>query len=173
MTEACREVEVLVSLGAAGALEGADAAALEAHLHSCPACRAEKERLAGLLGMARLPPPDAQEAAALSDLSSPLLGELRRRERRGQVLRRLLTGGAVAAAVALAILAPALLRSHGPSLKPGPEVASAPVAAAPQSWEEPDMTTLWDESAVLDYSSSSSDGGVADAVYAAYDSSDT
>ena len=170
MTDACRELEVLLSLSAAGALEGADAARLEAHLEGCPACRAEREKLAELLGLARLPPPGAEEAALLSDLPSPMLRELRRRERRGQLLRRALAGGAVAAAVALAILAPALLRSRGPTLPPA---AVASTSAAAPTWEEPDVTTLWDESAMVDYGSSSSDAGTADAVYAAYDWSDS
>jgi len=170
MTDACREVEERLSLSAAGALEGAEAAALEAHLKECPACRAERERLAELLGLARLPPPDAEEEALLSDLSSPMLRELRRRERRVQILRRTLAGGAVAAGVALAILAPALLRSRGPALQPA---AVAPSSAAGQAWEEPDMTALWDESAMVDYGSSSSDAGAADAVYAVYDGNDS
>jgi anti-sigma factor RsiW len=158
MTDACREVEVLLSLGAAGALEGADAARLEAHLQGCPACRAERDQLVELLGLARLPPPGAEESAMLADLSSPMLQALRRRERRGMVLRRALAGGAVAAAVALALLAPALLRSRGPSLQPA--VAGGAVQVASAAWEEPDMTTLWNESAVLDYGSGSSDGGL-------------
>jgi len=174
MTNACREVEVLLSLSAADALEGAEAATLEAHLLGCPDCRTERERLLELLGQARIPPPDAAESLVLSDLSGPMLRELRRRERRSLFARRTLTGGVVAAAVALALLAPALLRDHAPTLQ---EVASRGVeqadAVTAATWEEPDPTALWSESAVLDLSSSSADGAtLTDAVFTAYDASD-
>jgi anti-sigma factor RsiW len=167
VTPACREVEVLISLGASGALEGAEAARLDAHLEGCPACRAAKESMGALLDLARLPPPSSAESLALADLPARTLRELRRRERRSLVVRRTLAGGAVAAAVALALLAPALLRSRGPALQPAAPVVEVASAA---TWEEPDMTTLWEESAVLDLGSSGADDAtVTDAVLAAYD----
>jgi anti-sigma factor RsiW len=169
VTPACREIEVLLSLAAAGALEGAEAARVDAHLEGCPACRAEKDSLGSLLDLARLPPPSAAESLVLADLPARTLRDLRHRQRRGLVARRTLTGAAVAAAAVLALLAPALLRSHGPVLeaRPAAEVASA------ATWEEPDMTALWNASAVLDVSSSDADdGSLSDAVLAAYDVGD-
>ncbi len=43
MKPGCRDLEVLRSLGAAGALDGDEAARLAVHLEACPDCRAAEE----------------------------------------------------------------------------------------------------------------------------------
>lgn len=171
MNAECRELEVLLSLhaaGAAGELEPAEAAALERHLEGCPGCREALERSRAVLGMARLPAPEPGETLALADLPVRALSALRRRDRRRRLVRGIaagLAGMAVAAALVLALLAPALFRSRTPADAAGVELASARAA----TWEVPDMDTLWSESAVLDDGSASSQDGWTDAVLAAYD----
>jgi len=165
----CRELEVLVSLRAAGAeLAAPDAARLDAHLERCPACRSALERSRELLDLVRLPAPDASENLVLADLPSRALAELRRRDRRRGLARRVVAaaaGMAVAAGVALALLSPAL-RGRAPELA----AAGRPPKATQVAWQEPDMDALWKASAIVDYGTgSSADSSVTDAVLAAYD----
>lgn len=173
MNPGCREVEVLVSLRAGGAeLSAPEAARLDGHLEGCAACRRALDEGRELLELVRLPPPDAAESLVLKDLPSRALTELRRRERRRGLLRRTmaLAGGmAVAAGVALALLSPAMFRG---SLPPGPAGTGATVVAQ-AGWQEPDMDSLWTESAVVDEVSGSSSGSsMTDAVLTAYDAGD-
>jgi anti-sigma factor RsiW len=167
VTAICSALEPLLSLHASGALEAEEADRLDAHLESCPTCRQELARARELLDLVRLPALSASESLALADLPSRTLGALQRRERRRGLGRRLMVGGAVAAALVLALLAPAFLRTHTPRLDAATVEAAATTATA---WEAPDPSALWNESAVLDlYPTSSQDGTVTDAALAAYD----
>lgn len=148
----CNELDLLLSLRAAGALEPAEAATVDAHLAGCARCRAEADALARVLDLARLPPPSEAERRAAADLPARTVAALRRDRGRQVDLRRsrwfqVTAAVAVAAAVLLAFLAPALL-GRSPSLPPGDAGAGVPVAA--QSWEAPDLDTLWEETEVLD-----------------------
>lgn len=170
MTPECRQVEVLVSLRAAGAgaeLSAAEAVRLDAHLTLCADCRGALEQGRELLDLVRLPEPDPAENLVLKDLPSRALSELRRRDRRRGLARRVVAaagGIAVAAGLAIALLSPAFKGN----------VREVPDSAAPSAtqvaWQEPDMDALWNASAIVDYGSgSSSDTTMADAVLAAYD----
>ncbi len=170
MNPECREFEVLVSLRAAGAgaeLSAPDAARLDAHLALCASCRDALEQGRELLDLVRLPELDAAENLILADLPSRALSELRRRDRRRGLARRVLAAGAgvaVAAGLAIALLSPAF-RS---SVHEGP--VSKPTVVAQAGWQEPDVDSLWNASAIVDYGSgSSSDSTMTDAVLAAYD----
>ena len=171
MNSGCREVEVLLALSAADAgaeLSEEDSLRLDRHLESCAACRAELARTRELIGLVRLPPVDAAESLVLADLPVRALAALHGRDRRRGLMRRVaagLAGMAVAAALVLALLAPALFRTEAPDTHP------ASLATATASWEVPDMDSLWSESAVLDDSSNSSRDTTAmtDVMLAAYD----
>jgi anti-sigma factor RsiW len=169
MTATCRALEPLLSLHASGALEPEEAARLDAHLEGCPACRAELAAARELLGLVQLPAPAAAETLLLADLPSRTLGELRRRERRRGLGRRLLVGGAVAAAILLALTAPAFLRTRTPQLTPA-ELQGAAAVATAAAWEEPDPGALWDDAGLVDvFSSTSQDGAYDDAALFTYD----
>ncbi len=170
MNPGCREFEVLVSLRAAGAgpeLSAPDAARLDAHLTLCAPCRQALEQGRELLDLVRLSEPDATENLILGDLPSRTLAELRRRDRRRGLARRVLAAGAgiaIAAGLAIALLSPA----WRPSVHEAP--GSKPVVVAQAGWQEPDVDALWNASAVVDYGSgSSSDTTMTDAALAAYD----
>ncbi len=170
MNPECREFEVLVSVRAAGAgaeLAAPDAARLDAHLMLCPSCRAALEQGRELLDLVRLPEPDPAENLVLADLPSRALSELRRRDRRRGLARRVLAAGAgiaIAAGLVIALLSPAFK----PSLHDRP--GSTPPVVAQAAWQEPDVDALWNASAVVDYGSgSSTDTTMTDAVLAAYD----
>lgn len=167
---ACRDHELSLSLRAAGALDAAEAARLEAHLAGCEACRAEAEAEAELLSLARLPPVSETERRALADLPARALDELRRAERRRFLLRRLSVGLALAAAAALVALAPVLIRDalRRSDLAPPP----APTAPAPPlaAWQGPDLDRLWADTALIDFESSAVAGAdAADAALVAID----
>jgi anti-sigma factor RsiW len=169
MTAVCSALEPLLSLHASGALEPEEAARLDTHLEGCPACRADLAAARELLGLVRLPAPTAAETLVLADLPSRTLGDLRRRERRRGLGRRLLVGWAVAAAVLLALTAPAFLRTRAPQLTPA-ELQGAAAVTTAAAWEEPDPSALWDDAGLIDvFSSSSQDGSVDDAALFAYD----
>ncbi len=161
MNSECRELEVLRSAGAAGALEGDEAARLAAHLDLCPACRAAAEAERQLVDLARLPPPGLAEARVTADLPARTLAELRGRGLRRRAVLRFGTAAGVAvaaAAAALLLLGPVLFRSDPP-----PTVADA-------AWQVPDMDALWSASAVLEVDSYASDGDTwGDDALAAYD----
>jgi anti-sigma factor RsiW len=161
----CRALEVLLSLRAAGALDPAETARVEAHLASCPACRAEAAAAAEALSLARLPPPSAAERGAVRDLPARTLAALRRADRRRGIARRALAalaGAGVAAALAVAVIAPAVLRKA--------PVVPAPAAVEEAAWEEPDLDALWDDARVVDLETSARTGGDgAEAALAALD----
>ena len=175
---ACRDLEILLSLRASGApdaLDAADAARLDAHLETCAACRAELEASATALSLASLPPPSDAERRALRDLPALTLASLRRRDRRRGVARRALVavaGIAVAAGLAMAIVAPALFKKGEGvpvTFAPSEETESGEGTA----WQ-PDLDTLWADAQVvaLDAGSASaqSDGDSStDAALAALD----
>jgi anti-sigma factor RsiW len=160
----CRDLQPLLSLRAAGALAPDEAGPVEAHLAGCPACRAEVERDAEVLGLAALPPLDEAERRALSDLPARTLAALRLRGARRARGRMLLAVTLAAAAVLVAIVSPAYLRN-------GPGPAAPQAAARADTWQEPDMTALWDDSAELDTDTATAQRGgtIDDAALAALD----
>ena len=164
MTAECRELEVALSLRAAGALDADEAARLEAHLAGCPACRAEVERTAELLDLARLPPPTLAEHRALSDLSVRVAAAMKPEVapvRAGSGLRsarRLAAGILVASGIAAVAIVPLVVRRQRPPPAATEEVetASAPASApaaegkpGESGWQEPDLDTLWQDAAVV------------------------
>ncbi|HYD43040.1 MAG TPA: zf-HC2 domain-containing protein [Anaeromyxobacter sp.] len=164
MKPECRDLEVLRSLAAAGALDGDEAARLAAHLAGCPACRAAEQADRALLDLVKLPPPGPAEALATADLPARALAALRARGRRRHALLRFGTAGGVALAVAAAVLlllAPVLFRDRAPE----------PPAVAQAGWQEPDVDALWTESAVLELSDDAASTGDTwgDDALAAYD----
>ena len=163
MNRNCRELEVLRAAAAAGELSGGEAATLNAHLAACAECRAASARDRDLVDLIRLPPAGAAESLVLADLPARTLSALKRRERRRGVFRRYLAGAAVAAAMVAALLAPVYLRNHPQRV--------APPAPAPQvAWQEPDLDTIWTESAVIDSGSRfSASNTLSDVVLDAYD----
>lgn len=160
MSLACRELEVALSLRAAGGLDAADRARLEAHLADCPACRAEAVRDEALLDLARLPPPTPLEHRALADLPARVAADLRpeaatlRAPASLRAGRRLAAGLLVAVGIAALALAPIMIhRQRPPAAAPagthGTAAAGAPTAAADAGWQEPDLDTLWQDAAVV------------------------
>jgi len=147
----CKDLEVLVSLRAAGALDPAETARVEAHLATCPACRAEADAVAGALALAKLPPPSETERRAVRDLPARTLDALHRADRRRGIARRVLAGAFAAAAAAAVVLAPALLRKT-----PEPPAVAAEEEVA---WQEPDLDALWDDAQVVDLETSALPGG--------------
>ncbi len=156
----CEDLALLLSLRAAGALDPAEAARVEAHLEGCPSCRAEAAEAAEALALAALPPPSEAERRAVRDLPARALEALHRSERRRGLGKRIAAGIAVAAAAVALVLAPAVLRK-------APPAPSAETAAA--AWEAPDLDTLWEDASVLDLEASATGGDGADAAYAALD----
>jgi len=149
---ACKDLEVLLSLRAAGALEPAEAAHVEAHLQGCAACRAEAAASEDVLRLAKLPPPSDAERRATATLAKDALAELRRGEARAASWKRGTAAFAAAAAVALFVLAPAML-ARKPVL---PQVATtAGAQARDDGWQSPDLDTLWSDADVLDVSNAS------------------
>jgi anti-sigma factor RsiW len=155
----CEDLALLLSLRAAGALDPAEAARVEAHLEGCPSCRAEAAEAAEALALAALPPPSEAERRAVRDLPARALEALHRSERRRGLGKRIAAGIAVAAAAVALVLAPAVLR----------KAPTAPVAETAAAWEAPDLDTLWEDASVLDLEASATGGDGADAAYAALD----
>ncbi len=166
---ACRDVEVLLSLRASGApdaLDAAEAARLDAHLATCAACRAELDASVAALSLARLPPASETERRALRDLPGRTLEAFHRGDRRRGLARRALVavaGVAVAAGLASALLSPALFRKA----PPGVAVQFAE-SQQQETWQEPDLDTLWSDAQVVDLDASApADGEGTDAAVAA------
>lgn len=166
MTPECKELEVLRSLHAAGALDAGESARVAAHLEACAECR-EADRLdRELLGLVRLPEPTPAEALAVADLTGRTLRELKRRERRLTWLRRLGTGtgiAAVAAAVLMMLLWPAVARHPVPPAAAAGQQTAVVAAAddASASWEEDDLDT--------EDGSTATASSISDVALAAYD----
>jgi predicted anti-sigma-YlaC factor YlaD len=164
----CRDLEVLVSLRASGApdaLDPSEAARLDAHLATCAACRAELDASQAALSLARLPAPSDAERHAVRDLPARTLAALHAKDRRRGLGRRALVaaaGVAVAAGLAAAVIAPALFKKT-PSLQ-----VSFAEAQPSETWQEPDLDTLWTDAQVVDFDASAqTDGDGTDAALAA------
>jgi anti-sigma factor RsiW len=152
VTPACNDFDALLSLHAAGALEPADAARVEAHLAACARCRAEAARDAEALSLARLAPPSDAERRALADVPRRTLADLERWDPRQPSWKRFaaisaVSAAAVVAAVVVALVAPAGFR-QAPTVIPVPP--SAVVVETTPAWEAPDLDTLWEDAGLLD-----------------------
>jgi anti-sigma factor RsiW len=166
----CRDFELLVSLRASGApdaLDAAEAARLDAHLATCAACRAELDASTAALSLARLPAPAEAERRAARDLPARTLAALHEKDRRRGVVRRValaVAGVGIAAALASAVIAPALFKKTPPSL-----AVTFAEQATQAAWQEPDLDTLWADAQVvdLDASAQQTDGDGGDAAVAA------
>jgi anti-sigma factor RsiW len=169
---ACQDLEVLLSLRAVGALEPAEAARVEEHLAGCAACRADLAAAEEALRLATLPPPSAAERRATASIAGDALAELRRREARAASWKRATAGFAAAAALALALVAPAVLGRKPALLPPAPTTVGATATAEAGAWQSPDLDTLWSDADVLDLSGSvqASSYDTADTSYLAVDS---
>jgi len=107
----CREWRHLLGAYALGDLDAGERAGLEAHLESCPECRAEAESLGAVAQLLPLADPDRfgrpapQPSALLGERIAAAIGNegRARRRRRHRRFGLTLTGAAVAAAAALAI----------------------------------------------------------------------
>jgi anti-sigma factor RsiW len=167
----CQDMDLLLSLRAAGALDPDDAARLEAHLASCEACRGEADARAEALLLAKLPPPSQAERHATASLAKDTLARLRRDEHRAAGLKRFGVGFAAAAALALVVLAPAMIGKKPVPPQDSVAANSAASDSADDTWQTPDIDTLWSEADVLDVSngSSSTSYDVGDAAMAAVD----
>jgi anti-sigma factor RsiW len=144
---ACKDFDLLLSLRAVGDIPPADAARLEQHLAACAACRAEASADSEVLRLARLPPPTEAERRAMAGLARETLAELHRREGQASSWKRAGAAFAAAAAVLVAVLAPAMLGRH-PTAPPATEVATT--ASADAAWDGPDLDTLWSDAGILD-----------------------
>jgi anti-sigma factor RsiW len=165
---ACKDFDLLLTLHATGALAPPEASRLEAHLAGCAACRAEAARDAEVLALAKLPPPSEAERRAVADRDLPrrAASALHRADRRRTGWKRAAAGIAIAAAVLFAVLSPGMLRRPSPS-----QLQPVQLPATALAWQEPDLDTLWDDSAVLDVgaAASASDGDATDLTLAALD----
>jgi anti-sigma factor RsiW len=145
---ACDELQVLISLRAAGALEPAEEATVASHLAGCAPCRAEAERDAAILDLARLPPASDREVRLVAGVPARALPALHRVERRRGIAKRIVTVLAAVAAATAMVVAPVLLR------KPAPEV----VADVAETWQEPDLDGLWGDTEVLELEPAAASG---------------
>jgi anti-sigma-K factor RskA len=109
----CREWRLALGAYALGHLDGAERAALEAHLDDCQDCRAEAESLTSLAHLlpladpARFDRPAPQPAADLGERIAATIGaeqRVERHRRRQRLFAFGLAGATAAAAVAIAIL---------------------------------------------------------------------
>ncbi len=165
----CPDQEPLLLDRAAGAIDAATAARLEAHLAGCEACRAEAQALDSALEAARLPPPPEAELRALERAQAATLRHWRGAEgsrRNRSLLQGFSAGFAVAAAAAVLVIAPASYRrAHqvqavatavpGAAAQPGgagpggdgslPDEAGSIAEADSDvaSWE-PDLDAVWE-----------------------------
>jgi hypothetical protein len=110
------------------------------------------------------------ERRATAGLARDTLAELHRREGRASSWKRAAAAFAAAAAVLVAVLAPAMLgrrSAYPPAGLESTEAAAAPAPATATSGWEPDLDTIWSDTSILDEdaSLSSADGST----YAALD----
>ena len=166
---ACKDFDLLLSLRAAGALEPAEAARVEAHLQGCAACRAEADADAAVLRLATLPPPSDAERRATASLARDTLAELHRREGRTASWKRAGAAFAAAAALLVAVLSPVMLGRSGPSSPAGAGGATSGATASAAAWQEPDLDSLWSDTGVLDLSGAGTSSDVSDAAVASLD----
>ena len=170
---ACRDLELLVSLGAAGALSPEESARLDAHLAGCAACRAELEASAKALGLATMPPPSRAEQRLVAELPERMIEQVRRGDRRRGLGRRFALAASIAAVFAVALLLPARLglregvdpravQGVGTGETPT-ELATAATPGSTSSWQEPDIDTVWQETDLVDFAADSDTGDGTDA----------
>lgn len=119
-----------------GELEGADRARVEAHVAECAACAAELREIGALDALARQLPPVDAPAGYHEGLPGRLRPRLRRRGSAPRLVRPWLW--AVAAGIAVAVVAPIVLRQPPRDVPPAaPEAAAAPgdraLASPPQA----------------------------------------
>jgi anti-sigma factor RsiW len=123
----CPDYEVLLTLHAAGALEPAEQAPVQAHLATCAGCQNELRQLTGVLGQVALPPPSPLVEARQEALPRQVVGRWRREQVKQAV--RLRNGGALMAlAAAVTLVLTVTLPGRGPS--PAEPLSTAGVAAA-------------------------------------------
>jgi anti-sigma factor RsiW len=167
----CQDLAVLITLRATGDLDDEEAKRLELHLAACASCRAEADRDAAVLRQVRLPGPSDAERRATAHLARSTFAELHRREGRASSWKRAAAGFLAAAAVLVAVLAPALVGRRAISPAPGlpaVEGAGAATSTAASSWE-PDLDTVWGDTAILDDDTSASASEASDAAVASLD----
>jgi hypothetical protein len=161
---ACRELEVMVSLRAAGATEGEDARILDAHLATCERCRRDVASISVALRLAKVPPATQTERRAVVDLADRTLAAYERRHERRSAGRRVALTAAAVSAFVIALVVPFTVRNPQPS----PEVAAAdvvlpaardafvPVALEPgvravlhEEWQVPDLEDVWADAGLV------------------------
>lgn len=147
---ACQEFDVLITLRATGDLGEDEAKRLELHLAGCARCRAEAEQDAAVLRQVRLPRESDAERRATASLARATIAELHRRDGRLTSVKRAAVAVAAVAAILLAILAPALFGRKVVYPPGGPGVAGAVAEQAEASTWEPDLDTVWGDTAILD-----------------------
>ncbi|HEX7622280.1 MAG TPA: hypothetical protein VF400_01825 [Anaeromyxobacteraceae bacterium] len=138
----CPAFEPLLLDRSCETIEAAGAARLDAHLRTCPACRAEAAELDEVRTLVTLPPPSEAERAALVGLANALRLGQREPERRFPQSMRGSAARVLVAAALLAALAYPLLVQRRPS-RAG-SLASAPTLS--ETWHAPDPDELWEAS---------------------------
>jgi hypothetical protein len=175
---ACAEHEVALSLLAAGALDGDEAARLEAHVQGCAPCRAVLADGRRALGLATLPPVTEAERRVLTGLAGRVRGELGRRDRRRTALSRVAILAGVAAALLAAVASPVLLQKSASRRAQEraaieerlQELQAMEDARARARWEPPDLDELYQASGdVLDGERTRARGTFVDAALSSYD----
>jgi hypothetical protein len=135
----CPEFEPLLLDRAAGGLDADGEGRLQAHLVGCLPCRTEAAALDRALSLAALPPPSAEEMAAVASGAPGTAARWRDGRRQRRFAGRLAL--AVAASAAFAIAVPwFLLTWHAP----------APAAEVEAAWEPPDLDEVWAAAALAD-----------------------
>ena len=162
----CRDLDLLLPLRAAGALDDAEAARVEEHLGGGAFSLAQYDAAAAILALAKLPPPGEAERHVGATLARETLAELHRREGRTSSWKRAAAAFAAVAAVLLAVLAPAILGRRAVHPPPATSGATATEAIA---WQEPDLDTLWSDAGIVDDDASSSASDAASAAVASLD----
>lgn len=154
MKAPCSAFETLLLDRAAGSLDSAASARLEAHLAGCEGCRAEAAAVEAALAAARLPPPSEAEQRALARAQAATLRHWRGAEgsrRNRSLLQGFSAGLAVAAAAAVLIAAPGAYRrvrdARAGAAASAVAQASAGANQADQSWE-PDLDADWELAAL-------------------------
>lgn len=170
----CQDLDVLLTLRATGDLDEEESRRLELHLAACARCRAEAERDAAVLRRVRLPGPTDAERRATATLARGTLAELHRREGRAVSWKRAAVAVVAVAAILLAVLAPALfgrrvvVHPAAVATRAGANGAAAAVASATSTWE-PDLDTVWNDTAILDDDATSAASYATEAAVASLD----
>jgi predicted anti-sigma-YlaC factor YlaD len=163
---ACSRVARLLSLRTTGDLDADESARLEAHLAGCAGCRDELAAVSAVLELAKLPPPSDAERRVTATLAHDTVIRLRRQEGRATAWKRAAVGLMAAVAVTLAVLTPAMLGRRGVSPPAG--VADGAATTATSSWE-PDLDTVWGDTAILDDDVATAGADASDAAVASLD----